>query len=285
MLSTVFAHSRVFRACIVPVPSASLFAARNSFAQAWTNAQYCTGLPASLTRQKVSRLRQVQALVQSKRMRDHAPSRVVRGVVFDMDGTLTVPCIDFQEMRRRLDIHEGDVLEVIKSRSEEEQKHAYSVLEEIESKALDSMQLMPGADKVAELLDASGVPRGLITRNVLDSVHHFHSKFFSHQPFNPALARCFTPYKPSPAALMHICEQWGIQPEEAVMVGDSAKDDIVSGNAAGAMTVLIDVERKYDLAKLPADQQPDAHVHSMEEVLQILEHKCQLLSADQPASA
>lgn len=146
--------------------------------------------------------------------------------------------------------------------------------------ALDSMQLMPGADEVAELLDSNAIPRGLITRNVLDSVHHFHRKFFSHRPFDPALARCFTPFKPSPAALVHICERWGISPREAVMVGDSAKDDIVSGNAAGAMTVLIDVERKYDLGTLPADQQPDVHVHSMAEVLQVLQDRCQLLGAD-----
>lgn len=146
--------------------------------------------------------------------------------------------------------------------------------------AMDAMELMPGADKVARLLDENNVPRGLITRNVLGSVHHLHSKFFSHKPFDPALARCFTPVKPSPAALLHICECWGISTDEAVMVGDSAKDDIVSGNAAGALTILIDVERKYDLAKLPADQQPDFHVFSMAEVLQILQERCQLATAE-----
>lgn len=143
---------------------------------------------------------------------------------------------------------------------------------------------MPGTDKVTELLDSKGIPRGLITRNVLDSVHHLHQKFFSHKPFDPALARCFTPFKPSPAGLLHICERWGIDPSESVMVGDSAKDDIVSGNAAGAMTILIDVERKYDLAKLPADQQPDFHVFSMSEVLQILQERCQLLSKEEAAA-
>lgn len=137
---------------------------------------------------------------------------------------------------------------------------------------------MPGAPTVTDLLDSKAIPRGLITRNVLDSVHHLHGKFFSHKPFDPALARCFTPVKPSPAALLHICERWGISPKESVMVGDSAKDDIVSGNAAGALTILIDVERKYDLAKLPADQQPDFHVFSMAEVLDILRDRCQLLA-------
>jgi FMN phosphatase YigB (HAD superfamily) len=45
---------------------------------------------------------------------------------------------------------------------------------------------------------------------------------------------CAFPYKPSPAALQHICECWGISPSECVMVGDSAK---VSGQAVGEQSV------------------------------------------------
>lgn len=48
------------------------------------------------------------------------------------------------------------------------------------------------------------------------------------------------PYKPSPAALQHIAQQWGISASECIMVGDSAKDDVVCGNRAGAVTVLLD---------------------------------------------
>jgi histidinol phosphatase-like enzyme len=55
------------------------------------------------------------------------------------------------------------------------------------------------------------------------------------------------PYKPSPIALQHICESWGIQPSEVIMVGDSAKDDIVCGNCAGAVTVLLDSEGRYSV--------------------------------------
>ena len=92
------------------------------------------------------------------------------------------------------------------------------------------MKLMPGTQEIAEALDALGVPRGLITRNVQSSVAHFHATVFSPPPFNPALARCFTPYKPAPDSLQHICSTWGIEPAHVVMIGDSAKDDIVCGN-------------------------------------------------------
>jgi hypothetical protein len=59
------------------------------------------------------------------------------------------------------------------------------------------------------------------------SVDYFHAHHFPLPAFLPAISReCGHPYKPSPAALLHICEAWGIQPHECVMVGDSAKDDV-----------------------------------------------------------
>lgn len=36
------------------------------------------------------------------------------------------------------------------------------------------------------------------------------------------------PLQPHPAALQHIAQHWGIEPDELVMVGDSAKDDVRS---------------------------------------------------------
>ena len=69
--------------------------------------------------------------------------------------------------------------------------------------------------------------RGLITRNVLRSVDHFHANHFPLPAFLPAISReCGHPYKPSPAALLHICSSWGIHPTECIMIGDSAKDDV-----------------------------------------------------------
>lgn len=142
--------------------------------------------------------------------------------------------------------------------------------------SLKNMQVMPGAADVAQHLDRLSIPRGLITRNVLTSVDHFHKTAFPEPPFHPALARCFTPYKPAPDALLHICKTWGIDPKHAVMVGDSAKDDIVCGNRAGATTILIDVERTYEGKTLPAEHTPTFHVFSMDELLRVLQHECEL---------
>jgi hypothetical protein len=49
---------------------------------------------------------------------------------------------------------------------------------------------MPGTLDLARCLDAAGVPRGLITRNVRRSVDHFHATCCQGlAPFSPAITR------------------------------------------------------------------------------------------------
>lgn len=215
--------------------------------------------------------------------------RVVRGVVFDMDGTLTVPCIDFAEMRRRVGITEGDILTVIDAWPADKRASAYAAIAEIEEQALQDMKIMPGADDLCSLLDAAGVPRALVTRNVSSSVDFFHKTLEStHKnlpPFFPALSREWTPYKPDPAALHHIADHWGVSAEELVMIGDSAKDDIVAGNRAGAVSILLDIDGTYsglDDPKLSGELRPAFIVGSLKEVADVLQSSLQLSPAKFP---
>ena len=76
--------------------------------------------------------------------RNGATRRVLRGIVFDMDGTLTVPCIDFAEMRRRVGVTTGDILLEIDNWSSERRVAAHKILVEIETEANASMKVMPG---------------------------------------------------------------------------------------------------------------------------------------------
>eukprot|EP00884_Botryococcus_braunii_P019781 jgi/Botrbrau1/6487/Bobra.0034s0060.1 len=208
-----------------------------------------------------------------------AARRIVRGVIFDMDGTLTVPTLDFQEMRRRVGVPPtGDILDIIDSWPHEKRVHAHKVLAEFEDEALADMKIMPGAEELCSFLDNAGLPRGLVTRNVMRSVNYFHEHHFPLPPFFPALDRGFTPYKPSPAAILHICQSWGISPSEAVMVGDSAKDDIVAGNRAGALTILLDSVGRYGTGgeELEGDAVPTFHVQALNEVVPVLHEHCSL---------
>lgn len=163
------------------------------------------------------------------------------------DGTLTEPVIDFADMRRRVGVGPtGDILEVIAGWPAAEQERARRVLAEIEREALERMRLMGGVVELCAELDRRGVPRALVTRNVKASVDHLHAHHFPLPPFAPAISReCGYAFKPSPEALLACAAEWGVDPAQVVMIGDSAKDDVASGRRAGAFTILLDSYGRY----------------------------------------
>lgn len=202
--------------------------------------------------------------------------RVLKGVVFDMDGTLTVPCLDFKEMRRRVGVSgRADILHEIETWSEEGRKRAFEIIKEMEDEALEKLQIMPGALELCNFLDSRQIRRGLITRNVSSSVEHFHSKF-QIKAFEPALSREFRPYKPDAAPLLHICASWGVKSEEVLMVGDSAKDDIVCGRRAGAFTCLLKDGKFQSYAQLSEEEQPHFLIDDLAELKEILTNEFHL---------
>ncbi|KAI6693759.1 hypothetical protein NL676_021469 [Syzygium grande] len=206
----------------------------------------------------------------------------LRGVVFDMDGTLTVPAIDFAAMYRavlgddeyrriRAENPAGiDILHHIEGWSPERQRTAYEVIADHERQGLDRLQIMPGAAELCSFLDSKKLRRGLITRNVKSAVDLFHQRFGV--IFSPALSREFRPYKPDPAPLLHICSSWEVQPSEVMMVGDSLKDDVTCGKRAGAFTCLLDQTGRYDAPEFDSvDLKPDFKVSCLTEVFPLLE--------------
>ena len=147
--------------------------------------------------------------------------------------------------------------------------------------------------------------RALITRNTSESVKFFHRLLPAGlAPFSPALSREFLPYKPSPDALLHICKSWGIAPQHAVMVGDSAKaslttarvcyvpcprqgllvslqDDMLAGRRAGCVTVLLDGAHHYTSPEdVEEELRPDFVIRSLSELCKVLSVNYELLGQD-----
>lgn len=80
----------------------------------------------------------------------------LRGVVFDMDGTLTVPVIDFPAMYKAVLGEDAylaikrqnpsgiDILHHIENWSPDKQRKAYEIIADFEKQGLDRLQIMPG---------------------------------------------------------------------------------------------------------------------------------------------
>lgn len=61
--------------------------------------------------------------------------------------------------------------------------------------------------------------------------------------------------KPDPAPLLHICEKLGVNPSQAIMVGDS-KNDILAGKSAGMTTLALSYG--YNYGEPITNHNPDA---------------------------
>lgn len=152
-----------------------------------------------------------------------------------MDGTLTVPVLDFRKIRRELNMAEnaGDLVEVIKTRSPVEQEQAWNLIESYEAEAAVNCQLQPEVVEVLKRLEKEGVRLGVITRNSEKSANIVLQRL--EVEFSPVLTREFPFIKPSPEPVLHILKVWGLGSSEVMMVGDYIHD-IASGKEAGVIT-------------------------------------------------
>ncbi|XP_028411278.1 haloacid dehalogenase-like hydrolase domain-containing protein At2g33255 [Dendronephthya gigantea] len=171
------------------------------------------------------------------------------GVIFDLDGTLTVPVLDFSILRKRLKLKgfnltaNDDILGSLeKQKSLSEKTEMLRIIEEFEAEGRERFSLQPGVDEMLETFDKSGIKLAIMTRNdhraVEQFLKHLKPRFQDGKVFSHILTRDFKPVKPDPAPVLHICKEWKIQCCNTVVVGDHLQD-IKCGKAAGAVTVLI----------------------------------------------
>ncbi|KAK7924109.1 Histidinol phosphatase or a related phosphatase [Apiospora marii] len=182
----------------------------------------------------------------------------LKGVVFDVDGTLCEPQNHmFGEMRSVLGIPKSvDILEHVYSLSPPAaQDEAMESIRAIERREMARQTPQPGLAELMAYLDRRGVPKAICTRNFDAPVNHLLTKFLPGSVFHPVITREFRPPKPDPAGILFIARSWGLvqsaaaNPEEdganqvadasgLIMVGDSI-DDMTAGRKAGAATVLL----------------------------------------------
>lgn len=156
-----------------------------------------------------------------------------KGVVFDMDGTLTIPQLDFGKIREELGIVSGDIARELDSRPEPERSAGWALIERYENELIERNCLQDGVAEALTKFRKAGVRLGILTRNSSRSVEHFLERFGL--DFDCHLGRDFKAIKPDPAPLLHIIGKWGLEPGECLMVGDYIHD-IECGRAAGTRT-------------------------------------------------
>jgi phosphoglycolate phosphatase len=184
----------------------------------------------------------------------------IRALLFDFDGTLAIPNIDFGLMRQRVDAiatHYGvdpavhghlyilEMIEAVRAQlgrmecldGEDfyHEAHASIVALEIESARRGGM--LPGALEVLRVLRRRGFKIGVVTRNSAAAVRTICAEI-------DALCDAFLPrevvryVKPHPEHLQRALDQLQVPARQALMVGDGPLD-ITAGKALGLGTVAV----------------------------------------------
>lgn len=155
-------------------------------------------------------------------------------VIFDMDGTLTVPVLDFNAIRDEIGLDtRGDLSDDILRLDPVAQARAWAVVERHEQRAMEQQTLQTGALELLARCRSTGMRVGLATRNTRASVDHFMHRF--NFQFDGITTREEPPLKPHPRAILRLIDPWGVPPALTLVVGDF-RHDIESGYAAGTRT-------------------------------------------------
>jgi HAD superfamily hydrolase (TIGR01509 family) len=168
----------------------------------------------------------------------------LRAVLFDFDGTLTVPgALDFAAIKREVGCPaDALLLEWIEALPAESRRdEALAALARFELAGAAASAPNVGAEALVDELRALGLKVGVLTRNGLAAVERALAGFadLTTGGFDVLLTRDDrVPPKPAPDGVLHAAGLMGVLPAETLVVGDYVLD-MLAGRAAGAVTAYL----------------------------------------------
>jgi len=140
------------------------------------------------------------------------------------------------------------------------------ILESHEQKAVVESTLNPGARETLDALRAAGVLIGILTRNRRSNALAVAEKHGL--KFDAVVGREEGPVKPDAFGVIQLCEQFGVKPGEAMVVGDYLFD-LLCARTAGAVAVLLKNHHRADEFARKAD----FVIENITGILQIIESR------------
>ncbi len=162
----------------------------------------------------------------------------IKAVIFDLDGTITQPFFNFDDIREEIGLAKdsGPLLESMQKMTAQQRQDAEKILDYHEQKAVTESKLNPNAKQTLSALRSVGIRIGILTRNKRDNALAVSQK---HElEFDTVIGREDGPVKPDAFGVLKICEQFGVKPQETMLVGDYLYD-LLCAKAAGAVAVLL----------------------------------------------
>ncbi|MBS0204221.1 MAG: HAD family hydrolase [Planctomycetes bacterium] len=161
----------------------------------------------------------------------------VRGIIFDLDGTLVDSQLDFEAIRRDMGLpSQTPILEALERIPVgPDRERMLAVLRSHELQSAQRATLFDGVTDLLEWLDDRRLQRGILTRNSRECTDLVLNRLGL--SFAQVVTREDAPPKPDPAGLLAICQQWELPAEQILFCGDYLFD-LHAGRRAGMRTIL-----------------------------------------------
>ena len=158
-------------------------------------------------------------------------------MLFDMDGVVVRQRLDFPAIKQEMfGDTEGFILERMERLGPAERARAEAILDRHEALAATQAESMDGFLPFWGWMTDRGFKSGLVTRNSRKSVEVVLGRLAI--SFDAVVSREDAPPKPAPDPVLLACRRMGVDPAEAIFVGDFELD-LLAGRRAGVMTVLL----------------------------------------------
>lgn len=195
----------------------------------------------------------------------------IKGVLFDFDGTLTLPgALDFSAIKKALGCPlDQPILEFLDTQPPDLRAKLEKILEEEEDRAAEICRPNSGAEKCLSVLKKRQIPISILTRSRLNPIRKALERFkgITIDDFDAIVTREMSLPKPHPEGVIKAAGQMGLSPEELLVVGDF-RFDVIAGKRAGASTVLLTNGGESVMA--PDDPQPDHTISHLEDLPALL---------------
>ena len=192
----------------------------------------------------------------------------IKAVIFDLDGTITQPYFDFDAIREEMGLarDSGPVLEAMEKMTAQQRQEVEKILHYHEQKAVTESRLNAGAKQTLSALRAAGIHIGVLTRNRRSNALAIARKH--NLKFDAIIGREEGPVKPDAFGVLQLCEQFSVQPEETLLVGDYLFDLLCAKAARAVAVLLTNHNRAGEFA-----EHADLCIENISGILEIIENK------------
>jgi HAD superfamily hydrolase (TIGR01509 family) len=177
----------------------------------------------------------------------------LRGVIFDLDGTIVENAYDWPKIREELGTGQSSILGYLDSLEEPERSAKWSILERHEARETQASVLRQGIPELLGMLRAHGIRAALVTNNSRANTEFLLAKFGLR--FDCVITRERGLWKPSGAPFREVLRTLGLAPDECAVIGDTSFD-VLAALDAGIGTIFLLSREPQRFKDLPVEVFP-----------------------------